>query len=107
MTHQNNQTPTDRFNFIVWNCRKMRSQLKAEILNDIAISRDVDFILLQETHLSSDESFKLANFKIHRSDSENHSKGVAILINNRIDASSLILQRDQEGRSIKVRIEDN
>ena len=91
---------------IIFNCRSIRDYFKRIFLLDVLRSNDIDIALLQETFLIEQDKLYIDSYKIYRADNQIRRKGVAILINTKIDVESTKLASDPNGRYVKVRIKN-
>ena len=91
---------------IIFNCRSIRDYFKRIFLLDVLRSNDIDIALLQETFLIEQDKLYIDGYKIYRADNQIRRKGVAILINTKIDVESTKLASDPNGRYVKVRIKN-
>ena len=91
---------------IIFNCRSIRDYFKRIFLLDMLRSNDIDIALLQETFLIEQDKLYMDGYKIYRADNQIRRKGVAILINTKIDVESTKLASDPNGRYVKVRIKN-
>ena len=97
---------TNEIKILIYNCRSIRDYMKKIFLLDLLRNFDIDVALLQETFLIEEDKFYLEGYKIFRADNQIRRKGVAILINNKLDVDSTKLAADPNGRFIKVRIKN-
>lgn len=73
---------------------------------DILRSKDIDLALLQETFLIEEDKLYIDGYKIYRADNQIRRKGVAILINTKLDIDCTKIAADPNGRYLKVRIKN-
>ena len=91
---------------LIFNCRSIRDYYKKIMLIDILRSNEIDIALLQETFLIEEDKFYIEGYKIYRADNQIRRKGVAILINTKLDVECIKLATDPNGRYIKVRMKN-
>lgn len=97
---------TNQLNVLIFNCRTIREYYKKLLLIDILRSKDIDIALLQETFLIEEDKLYSDGYKIYRADNQIRRKGVAILVNTKIDVDCTKLAADPNGRFIKIRIKN-
>lgn len=74
-------------NLVSFNCNSIVHQHRE--FADFLQQHNVDVALLQETFLKPNNDFKIANYRIFRTDREGHGGGTAIIIKNSIKAQQL------------------
>ena len=67
------------------------------MLVDILRSNENDIALLQETFLIEEDKLYIEGYKIYRADNQIRRKGVAILINTKLDVERIKLAADPNG----------
>ena len=67
---------------------------------------DIDIALIQETFLIEEDKLYIEGYKVYRADNQLRRKGVAILINSKLDLDCIKLAQDPNGRFLKVRIKN-
>lgn len=101
----NNYTIKNDIRILQWNCRSINSKV-GELCKLIQIFK-IDVVLLQETFLSDNKTFKINNFNIIRNDRNSQGGGVAIAIKNnwkfkKININSNIDEIELIGCKIKI-----
>ena len=89
---------TTQLNTLIFNCRSIREYYKKILLIDILRSKDIDLALLQETFLIEEDKLYIDGYKIYRADNQIRRKGVAILINTKLDIDYTKIAADPDGR---------
>ena len=82
---------------LIFNCRSIRDYYKKIMLVDILRSNEIDIALLQETFLIEEDKLYIEGYKIYRADNQIRRKGVAILINTKLDVECIKLAADPNG----------
>ena len=80
--------------------------MKKICLFDLLRNFDIDIALLRETFLIEEDKLYIEGYKIFKADNQIRRKGLAILINNKLDIDSTKLVTEPNGRFIKVRIKN-
>ena len=89
---------------LIFNYRSIGDYHKKIFLIDVL--RDIDIALIQETFLIEDDKLYIEGYKIYRADNQIRRKGVAILVNSKLDLDCIKLAQDPNGRYLKVRIKN-
>ena len=92
---------------ITCNVRGIRDKLKRKELFVYLNNRKADVIFLQETHcVKKDEKFWVSEFggTILFNNGNSKSRGVAIMFKKELDVKILKVERDEEGRSLIVKV---
>lgn len=63
-----------------WNCQGITTYSKSVELHNFIKENSIDVLLLNETFLKSNHSFKMSGYKVYRKDRISHGGGVAIVI---------------------------
>ena len=99
----------DHLNCVTLNVRGLRNKKKRESLFSFLDNKNVDIACLQETYCTQDfeNDFSLNwNGRIYHSFTTSaHSKGVCILISNKIDFKLINHHIDNDGRRVMINIE--
>ena len=94
-------------NILIMNARSLKEYLKRVFIIDLLRAKDIDIGLIQETFLIKKDPLYFEGYKIYRDDHETiRRKGVAILINKKLDIDIRRLAADPNGRFVKVRIKN-
>lgn len=103
-----NHKEINEINILQWNCRSVHDKIGA--LCALIDMYNVDVVLLSETFLSNEKSFKISGFNIMRNDRNSRGGGVAIAIKNcwEFTDMNLISNYDQiELIGCKIKVKKN
>ena len=97
---------TNNIKVLIFNCRSIRDFHKKIFLLDVLRCYEIDIALIQETFLIEEDKLYIDRYKIYRADNQIRRKGVAILINTKLNIDCIKLAADPNGRYLKVRIKN-
>ena len=97
---------TNNIKVLIFNCRSIRDFHKKIFLLDVLRCYEIDIALIQETFLIEEDKLYIDGYKIYRADNQIRRKGVAILINTKLNIENIKLAADPNGRYLKVRIKN-
>lgn len=101
---------TSQLNLISWNVRGINSPIKRRKILTYLKRQSTDVIFIQETHLSDAEHVKLRRDwvgHVYHSSFNSKARGVAILINKKLNFKLISIEKDGNGRFILVKGELN
>ena len=105
MRNNNMNTPDCSVRMLSWNVKGLNSPVKrCRVFNHIKTLK-ADIIFLQETHLKNEDHKRLKNkciSQIYHSKFNSRARGVAILINNKIQFTVSEIKLDVNGRYIII-----